>query len=145
VEQVMRRARQWGYSARKVRWLMFTFAFASQVERMHPLESGMFRRKYRRDRRRGLERENPLIFYPRYAWETATKLVGAGALLARYQLLYRRVMQAEIGEAGSDVAMQPVCDREMDEIGLFTVSDAARSAVAKRRKKTREMGVAVAT
>lgn len=69
VERVMRRARQWGYSARKTRWMMFTFAFASQVEKMHPLESGMFRRKYRRDRRRRLARENPLVFYPRYAWE----------------------------------------------------------------------------
>ena len=112
---------------------------------MHPLESGMFRRKYRRDRRPILPRENPLVFYPRYAWETATKLVRAGVLLARYQLLLRRVMRAEVGDAGNDVAMQPVSDREMDEIGLFTVSDAARSAVAQSRKKATAKGVAVGT
>ena len=29
VETVMRRAREWGYSVRKVRWMMFTFCFAS--------------------------------------------------------------------------------------------------------------------
>ena len=145
VERVLRRVRQWGYSVSKTRWMMFTFAFASQVEKMHPLESGMFRRKYRRDRRRGLARENPLVFYPRYAWETASKLVRAGALLARYQLLYRRVMRAEVGDAGSDVAMQPVCDGEMDEIRLFTSSDAARHAVANSRKKASEKAAAVGT
>src|SRR5262249_46080628 len=96
VETVMYRARQWRYSARKVRWMMFTFCFASQVERLHPLDSGMFRRKYRRDRRRGLKRENPLLFYPRYSFETACKLVRAGVLLMRYQAAYRRVMRAEL-------------------------------------------------
>ncbi|MBY0275727.1 radical SAM protein [Candidatus Binatia bacterium] len=145
VARVMRRARQWGYSARKTRWLMFTFAFASQVEKMHPLESGMLRRKYRRDRRRGLSLESPLAFYARYAKETAVKAAGALRLLARYQLLYREVMRADVGDAGDDIAMQPVSDREMDEIGLFTVSDAARSAVAQSRKKSREKGVAVAS
>ena len=145
VARMLRRVRQWGYSVSKTRWMMFTFAFASQVEKMHPLESGMFRRKYRRDRRRGLALENPLVFYPRYAWETAVKAVGALRLLAKFQLLYRRTMREEIGDAGNDVAMQPVCDSEMDEIGLFTVSDAARSAVAQSRKKAREKAVAVGT
>jgi hypothetical protein len=135
VERVMRRARQWRYSTRKVRWMMFTFCFAARVEGMHPLDSGVFRRKYRRDRRRGLPAESPLAFYPRYAWETATKLVRAGVLLARYQAAYRRAMRAPLDGAGDDVAMQPVRDAEMDEMALFTVSEAARSAVARSRRK----------
>lgn len=133
VETVMLRARQWGYSARKVRWMMFTFAFASQVERMHPLESGVFRRKYRRDRRRGQRLDSALVFYPRYLWETASKLVRAGALLVRYQAAYRRVMRSQLSAAEPDIAMQPVCDQEMDELALFTVSEAARSAVERSR------------
>jgi hypothetical protein len=69
--------------------------------------------------------------------------VRAGTLLVRYQLAYRRVMRAEVGEAGADVAMQPVCDREMDEIALFTVSDAARSAVAQSRRKAEQKQLVV--
>jgi Radical SAM superfamily len=142
VETVMRRARQWGYSARKVRWMMFTFAFASQLEGIHPLEGGAFRRKYRRDRRRGLARENPLVFYSRYFGQTARKLVGAGALLARYQAAYRRVMRGEPPPVGDDIAMQPVCEEEMDELGLFTATDAARSAVEASRQRTMRRRVA---
>jgi radical SAM superfamily enzyme YgiQ (UPF0313 family) len=136
VETVMRRARVWRYSARKVRWMMFTFAYASQVEGMHPLDSGVFRRKYRRDRRRGMRRESPLTFYPRYAWETARKLAGAGALLARYQLAYRRVMRGDSSARPDDVAMQPACDEELDALDLFTATDAARAEVMELREKS---------
>ena len=37
-----------------------------EYEGVHPLEGGVFRLKFRRDRRAGLPRESPLVFYPRY-------------------------------------------------------------------------------
>ncbi len=51
-------------------------------EGVHPLEGGAVRLKFRRDRRHGLPRENPLLFYPRFAAETVTKLF-------RYWQVYR--------------------------------------------------------
>ena len=141
VERVMRRARQWDYSVRKVRWMMFTFAYASQVEKIHPLESGVFRRKYRRDRRPGLARENPVVFYSRYAWETLGKLVRAGVLLARYQRAYRRVVGLKVVGDATDVAMQSTCDDEMKRLALFTVTEAARSAARQRLRKIIPEGV----
>ena len=39
-------------------------------EGVHPLEGGALRLKFRRDRRHGMPRENPLLFYPRFAAET---------------------------------------------------------------------------
>ena len=42
------------------------FKLVSAYEGVHPLEGGAFRRKFRRDRRDGLPRENPVLFYPRY-------------------------------------------------------------------------------
>ena len=135
IETVMRRARQWGYSVRKVRWMMFTFAYASQVEKIHPLEGGVFRRKYRRDRRPGFDLESPIVFYPQYAWETLRKLLRAGMLLARYQVAYRRVVGPEVVDGSGDVAMQAVCEREMGELALFTVTDAARSAARRSLRR----------
>jgi radical SAM superfamily enzyme YgiQ (UPF0313 family) len=135
VERVMRRARQWGFSASKVRWMMFAFAYASQVEKIHPLESGLFRRKYRRDRRPGIARQSPFVFYPWYLWETLRKLGGAGALVLRHQSAYRRAMRADPSEVGDDIAVQPVCDAEMDDLALFTVTKGARSAVRASREK----------
>jgi hypothetical protein len=40
---------------------------------VHPIECGLLRLKRRRDRRPELPRENPLVFYPRYWFETAAK------------------------------------------------------------------------
>ena len=53
-----------------IMWFYLTVLF----EGVHPLESGALRLKFRRDRRPGLPRENPLVFYPRYWGGTAIKL-----------------------------------------------------------------------
>ncbi len=42
-------------------------------EGVHPLEGGALRLKFRRDRRPGMKLENPLIFYPRYGFETVAQ------------------------------------------------------------------------
>ncbi len=49
------------------------FSLMDRYEHVHPLEGGALRLKYRRDRRHGMKRENPLVFYPRYWAETAKK------------------------------------------------------------------------
>ena len=42
-------------------------------EGVHPLEGGALRLKFRRDRRSGMTRENPVAFYARYWGGTALK------------------------------------------------------------------------
>ena len=49
------------------------FKLMIEQEGVHPLEGGAFRLKYRRDRRRGLKLELPLVFYPRYWGGIAVK------------------------------------------------------------------------
>ena len=137
VETVMRRTREWGYSARKVRWMMFAFAFAAQVEGIHPLDSGLFRRKYRRDRRRGMPLEGRLRFYASYFGETLRKLASAAALLTRYQAAYWRAIRPADAEQPLDVAMQAPTDADLDDLALFTVTDGARTAAATSRQQPR--------
>ena len=59
------------------------FKLVGAYEGVHPLEGGAFRRKFRRDRRNGLPRENPVLFYPRYFGESAVKMW-------RYWSVYRQ-------------------------------------------------------
>jgi hypothetical protein len=59
------------------------FKLVSAYEGVHPLEGGAFRRKFRRDRRDGLPRENPFLFYPRYLGESVVKMW-------RYWSVYRQ-------------------------------------------------------
>jgi hypothetical protein len=46
------------------------FRLMPEYEGVHPLEGGIFRLKFRRDRRHGMKRESPFVFYPAYVWET---------------------------------------------------------------------------
>lgn len=69
VETLMRRAIVSGFSPGKVLGSVVWFHAGIVMEGVHPLESGYVRRKYRRDRRPGLSRENWLVFYPRYLRE----------------------------------------------------------------------------
>ena len=53
---------------------------------MHPLQGGFFRRKIRQERRPGLPRENPVVFYPRRVCEVIDTHVR---LAAFYWSLHR--------------------------------------------------------
>ncbi len=97
VETVIRRAVSWGFSTNKMKWMMLTFHAMATIEGVHPLDSGLFRRKYRRERRAGLEREHPVRFYGRYAWEIVAKHGRFLRMYLRYEWARRRATRAELG------------------------------------------------
>ncbi len=135
VEQVMRRGREWKFDVNKIKWMMFSFYGTAKVEGVHPLDGGLIRRKKRRDRRRYLPLENPLVFYGRYIWESAQKLTGFLWLYLSYHLRYRRVMKGPVQSLSSDIAMQPVRLEELDHLDLFTVAPSAKIVVEKAKGK----------
>ena len=59
-------------------------------EGVHPLEGGVLRLKFRRDRRPGLPIESPLAFYPRLWRETARKLGHTGRSTGMLRAAVRR-------------------------------------------------------
>ena len=73
VERVIRRAIATGNSAGKVLFVLNWFIGSIRIERIHPLECGFVRLKFRRDRRGGMPSSRPSSFYPRYLAETAGK------------------------------------------------------------------------
>jgi len=135
VETVMRRARQWGNLVDKVKWVMLSFHSTARIERLHPLDGGLLRRKVRTDRRSDLPLENPIVFHTRYAWEVLSKSVRLAAMYLSYQRRYRRVMAGRSVCQEPDVAMQPAEERELDSLELFNVTEAARSVAVKMKKK----------
>jgi len=130
VERVIRRTKLWNYDSYNMMAKLFSFYEAIKLEDVHPLESGLFRRKYRLDRRPGTPIESPLSFYPRHAWEVLSKHVRLAAMYWRYWRILKRVER----DTGSyaDIAMMPVQEGEFDELELFTATQAARSAVNKQ-------------
>ncbi len=102
---------------------------------MHPLEGGLFRRKYRRDRRPGMPVESRLAFYPRYAWEIASKHIRAYGLYWQYRRILKHVLSDSA--VHSDIAMQPVQDSEFDKLEMYTATPASKCAVDKLRRRKR--------
>ncbi|HSD43767.1 MAG TPA: radical SAM protein [Burkholderiales bacterium] len=133
VERVLRRTKAWGYDLANMRAKLFGFHAPAKVEGVHPLEGGIFRRKYRRDRRPGMPIESPFLFYPRYGWEIATKVVRFAAMYWDYWRIFKRVERGPGPDM--DVAMMPVREGDFDALEMFTATAAARTVVEKRKRK----------
>jgi hypothetical protein len=135
VETLMRRALACGIRARKIMMLCLWFYGSIAIESVHPLQAGLFRRKYRRDRRPGLPRESPFTFYPRYAWEILSKTTRLLALGRTYHRI-RRQVEADPAAAGyRDLALTPVTETEIDDLEIYRATDSARQAVAKAKRQ----------
>jgi len=146
VETVMRRAAAGGKGARKIGVMALWFYGSIAVEGVHPLQGGLFRRKYRTDRRPGLPPESPFIFYPRYAWEIVSKHARLLALALRYERARRRVVADPTASTYRDQALTPVTDDETGTLEIFNATESARAAVENfKRQKTRRPLQAVET
>ena len=91
VETVMRRARARGEDLGHITTKLTVFGVCAEIEGVHPLDAGLIRRKYRKDRRTGMPLENPLIFYPRYLFETLRKYMRLILIFIQYNQIRRRV------------------------------------------------------
>lgn len=105
VETMMRRAHACGISPKRIMESATWFYGSVQVEGIHPLEAGVFRRKFRTDRRPGLPIESPLVFYPRRIKD----VVRAHWTLARLFLKYHRMQKA----IGDDPTSRDYCDASL--------------------------------
>lgn len=134
VETVLRRSQAWGYEARHMLAKLYAFYAPIIYEKMHPLEGGMIRKKYRTERRPGFPIENPLIFYPKLAWEFVTKYGGAYLLYkTRYKRILKKVLADPNPELYTDVAMTPVEEGEEEHLEMYTATVSAQEFVKKRK------------
>ncbi len=136
VATIMRRGAATRGSFGNLNFLILWFYSSVKIERVHPLQGGYFRRKVRRERRPPLPLENPLIFYPRYAVEVIVKHVRLLHLVWRVLSIGQRLKKEPHLRQYMDQALTPVTETELDELDIFTVSDGAKSAVAKARRES---------
>ena len=91
VERVLRRAAATKTSVGKTLFVLNWFVGSIRIEKIHPLEAGFVRLKYRRDRRSGFPIEPALTFYPRFIAETIAKQVRWAWLWGRTRRLYKSI------------------------------------------------------
>jgi hypothetical protein len=109
--------------------VLFWFSSAVPIENLHPLQWGIFRIKYRHDRRSDLPLESPLVFYGRYAADIARKLVLAGRRWWHLKRIVRKVEADPGAKLYRDEALTPVAEEDAAHMELYTQNEAARSAV----------------
>ena len=115
------------------------FKLINSYEGVHPLEGGAFRKKFRRDRRSGLKRENPFLFYTRYAGEIAVKAWRYWRVYRKAQSIYKEVVSAPDRWTYSDLAIAPPQENEFEALDLYHATNGGETALAhmRRRDETR--------
>lgn len=136
VETILRRTKESGYNLRNMMMKLFSFEAPARIEGIHPLEAGIFRRKYRRDRRPELPVETPSVFYVRFGLEILCKAWRYARMYWRYRSIVKRVERDTAPY--SDLALTPVQDHELDNLEIYTSTRGAAEVVEKFRRRHAE-------
>ena len=137
VETLMHRAVASGMKPNRVMLNCLQMHCAMRYEKVHPQQCGYFRRKVWSQRRPTLPRENPLVFFPRHAWQTTTKYGAIGWYAWRINRKRKRLQRDPAAKAYMDGALTPVEDATEEALEMFELNDAARAAVAKARAQAK--------
>jgi tRNA A37 methylthiotransferase MiaB len=112
---------------------MNEFRMLYEIEHLHALEGGMVRRKRRLSRRPSMAVESPLVFYPRFAFECASKGWRYWRSFRRKARIVERVVSNPDRFAYTDTAISPVTAEELQTLGLFQETAGGEAAVAKQK------------
>ena len=106
------------------------------LEGVAKLESGYIRIKRRRQRKTGLPRENPLIFYPRYWSHVVYALGGCVITWARLRLILRRIWNDPKKREYRDAAITR--DRETDRLFLDATRKSEQAEIRRQHRESAE-------
>ena len=129
LETVLHRAKIRGYDPWNMVMKMISFCAPPKFERVHPLDGGMWRRKYRLDRRPGLPIENPIVFHTKFGLHTVIGYTRFAWLFFNYWRVYKRVMKAD-SHAREDIALAPNSEIDESKLDLLTSDAPPRSEKA---------------
>jgi hypothetical protein len=110
IKTVLRRAIATSVSPGKIMFFIVWSKGCINIEKIHPLEGGFLRFKFRRDRRPGLSLKPCWSFYPKYFVETVRKLIQWVALYLRLRLTYFMIKRDSRRYEYTDLALQFVTD-----------------------------------
>ena len=118
------------------------FFLAYKIDGVHPLEGGILRRKFRRDRCPDRPLENPLLFYPRYTIETISKLARYGWALWRANRLQKRIFSDPGRYSYTDIATTPSAADDVESLALYNETSGAKAALRRQEVIDRSREIA---
>ena len=114
--------------------VLFAFSIAFPIEGLHPLQFGMFRLKYRTDRRPGLPIEPALAVLSALRLGNPVQARPHDPRVDRSQPHAQAARAEQKERPYTDLALTAVTENETETLEMFTQSDAARNSVAHVRK-----------
>ena len=134
IRTILKRAAAFDIGVSHLASLLFIFAKAVDIEKVHPLQSGAFRRKSRLDRRYGMPIEPVWTFYPKVVWEMAAKLGRAGWNYYLIDRALRNVRKDPLRRQYFDAALAPVEEGDSETLELLNHTESARNEVVRIHK-----------
>jgi radical SAM superfamily enzyme len=102
---LLRRAAATGLPMGSLVRLLVTFATAVPIENVHPLQSGLVRLKHPAERRPGLPRLNPWLFWPAFVFDVVRKHVVLAVVSVRLLLIVYAISRDTAARAYTDQAL----------------------------------------
>ncbi len=136
VETIMRRGAATGIHPNHILHHVLQYHGTVKYENVHSLQGGYLRRKVRTERRPNLPRENPLVFYPRRAWQIVWTHTRLGIYAFRLWRLYKKVKTNPARLNYTDEAITLVVEPEQEHLEMFEHTEAARAAVQRARVRS---------
>ncbi|NKM69253.1 B12-binding domain-containing radical SAM protein [Rhizobium laguerreae] len=134
MKTLLRRAVATGVPLARLVKVLVSFATTVPLENVHPLQSGLLRLKTPSERRPDLPRENPLVFWPRFAWETFRKHASLAGTIIGLTISAFLISRDAKSKTYMDQALTPVADDEEETLHLFTQTAGGAAAVNHVRK-----------
>lgn len=113
---------------------LILYGWGSRLNQIFSLDLGLFRLKYRRDRRPGRPLESRWIFYPRYLAQSLWGYLVLISLRLYYLRLTRRLWSDPARADYSDAAITRLKDEEFGTLSLYTETRGGIEAVERRQK-----------
>ncbi|MDR7144177.1 radical SAM protein [Rhizobium sp. BE258] len=134
VKTLLRRAVATGVPLVSLVKVLVSFATTVPLENVHPLQSGLLRLKHPSELRPGLKPVHPLLFWPRFAWETFSKHMKLAGVIAKMSYAAFKIARNPASKTYMDQALTPVEDNEEERLELFTKTSGGTAAVTHVRK-----------
>ncbi|MBB6224136.1 B12-binding domain-containing radical SAM protein [Rhizobium leguminosarum] len=134
MKTLLRRAVATGVPLARLVKVLVSFATTVPLENVHPLQSGLLRLKTPSERRPDLPRENPLVFWPRFAWDTFRKHASLAGTIIGLTISAFLISREAKSKTYMDQALTPVADDEEETLSLFTKTAGGTAAVSHVRK-----------
>lgn len=141
---LLRRAVATGVPMHSLVKMLVTFATAVPLENVHPLQTGILRLMQPSERRPGLPRENPVVFWPRFLWQTLRKNILFATKIVHLTVVAIRISRKDGAMQYMDQALTPVDDDGDGSLDLLTKTTGGTSAVAHLKNVARLTAVSKA-